>query len=74
MYIDKKKSKNKEYRISEWNLLLVSIFGGSIGSLIGMYKFRHKTKKKKFIYGIPFILFLQVIFLLYLLYIYYFIS
>ena len=44
MYIDKKKAINHRYRIPIENLLLVCLFVGSLGSLIGMYTFRHKTK------------------------------
>ena len=43
--IDKKKSIKKEYRISEFQLLFVSLIGGSIGSIIGMKFFHHKTLK-----------------------------
>ena len=43
--IDKRKSIKGKYRISEYNLLMMAILGGSIGSLIGMKVFHHKTKK-----------------------------
>lgn len=59
MYIDKKRAINHQFRISENTLLLLSILGGSIGSFIGMYKFRHKTKKKKFTVGIPLIFIIE---------------
>lgn len=59
MYIDKKRAINHQFRISETTLLLLSILGGSIGSFIGMYKFRHKTKKKKFTVGIPLIFIIE---------------
>lgn len=59
MYIDKKRAINHQFRISENTLLLLSILGGSIGSFIGMYKFRHKTKKKKFTLGIPLIFIIE---------------
>lgn len=59
MYIDKKRAINHKFRISENTLLLLSILGGSIGSFIGMYKFRHKTKKKKFTVGIPLIFIIE---------------
>ncbi len=42
--IDKSKAKKKEYRISEKALLSIGFFGGSIGALIAMQVFRHKTK------------------------------
>lgn len=53
--IDKRKAKKKSYRISENTLIVLSIVGGSIGTLIGMTMFRHKTKKKKFYIGVPII-------------------
>ena len=56
MYIDKKKAIKNERRISEKTLLMLCVVGGSIGGFIGMYKFRHKTKKAKFNVGIPIIL------------------
>ncbi len=66
MYIDKKKAIKKRHRIKESTLLLVALIGGSIGSFVGMYAFRHKTKHKKFTIGIPCIIFLQLIGILYL--------
>lgn len=63
MYIDKRKAINKQWRISEANLLLVSIAGGSLGSLLGMHLFRHKTKHIKFTLGIPVILITQLLIL-----------
>lgn len=46
--LDKYLAKNKRYRISEYSLLVVSFFGGSIGAILGMKVFRHKTKKISF--------------------------
>ena len=59
MYIDKKRAIRNEWRIKEATLMSIAVIGGSIGSMIGMYSFRHKTKHIKFTFGIPFILFLQ---------------
>ena len=59
--IDKKKAIKKKWRISENTLLLTSLLGGSIGSLISLYKFHHKTKHFKFTFGIPFIIILQLL-------------
>ncbi|MBU5313023.1 DUF1294 domain-containing protein [Tissierella carlieri] len=59
--IDKNKAEKKEWRISEASLLLTSILGGSIGSLIGIVVFKHKLSKKKFYIGIPCILILNKI-------------
>ena len=65
-FIDKKKAEKKLWRISEKALILVSILGGSVGALIGMYTFKHKTKKLKFTVGIPVILILQIVLIIYL--------
>ena len=67
MYLDKYFAKNNMYRISEKNLFLIAIIGGSIGSIIGMYKFRHKTKHKQFTIGLPSILIFQILILNYIL-------
>lgn len=56
MLIDKRKAKKKAWRIPEATLMTVAAIGGSLGSLIGMYQFRHKTKHKKFTVGIPLLL------------------
>lgn len=66
MGIDKWKAVRGRWRISERTLFLVSILGGSIGSLIGMYLFRHKTRHLKFSIGIPVILVLQLLLLVFL--------
>lgn len=65
MYLDKYFSKNNMYRISEKSLFFIAILGGSIGGIIGMYQFRHKTKHKQFTIGLPIILFIQLIILMY---------
>lgn len=56
---DKWKAKKGKSRISEKCLLCTAVFGGSVGGLVGMYTFRHKTKKAKFYLGVPAILALQ---------------
>ena len=60
MLADKRKAQKKLWRIPESTLLMVAAIGGSIGSLAGMYTFRHKTKHLKFTLGIPAILILQI--------------
>ena len=60
MGIDKVKAKKKAWRIPEGILFLFSIFGGSIGSIAGMYIFRHKTRHWYFVIGMPLILILQI--------------
>ena len=58
--IDKRRAKQGAWRISEYALLLVALLGGSLGSLLGMHYFRHKTRHRKFRYGVPLILLLQL--------------
>lgn len=64
MLIDKHKAKKDAWRISEATLMGIAAIGGSLGSLIGMYQFRHKTKHKKFTIGIPTLLILHTALLL----------
>ena len=61
MLADKHKARKNLWRIPEATLMGVALIGGSIGSLLGMYTVRHKTKHLKFTVGIPVILVLQVI-------------
>lgn len=61
MLLDKLKAKKNAWRIPERTLLLIAILGGSIGSLLGMYLVRHKTKHLKFTIGVPLILAVQVV-------------
>lgn len=58
--IDKWKARHTKWRISEATLLGLAIIGGSIGAWLGMKIWHHKTMHKKFKYGIPFILLLQI--------------
>ena len=59
--IDKWKAQRGKWRIPEATLIWMSIIGGSIGALVGMYLFRHKTQKRKFNLGIPAVLLAQAI-------------
>ena len=61
MGVDKSRAKRRKWRIPEATLFLVAIIGGSIGSIAGMYLFRHKTKHWYFVVGMPVILGLQII-------------
>ena len=56
MLVDKWKAKKNRWRVRESTLLLIAALGGSVGSLAGMYLFRHKTRHLKFTLGIPLIL------------------
>lgn len=57
--IDKAKAVKHKFRIKEATLLGLSFIGGSVGGLIGMYSFHHKTKKPVFAVGIPLMIILQ---------------
>lgn len=61
MAIDKTRAIKHKWRISEKNLISISIVGGSIGILCGVHILRHKTKHKKFTVLVPSILALQII-------------
>ncbi len=67
MAIDKSKAKKGKYRIPEKVLFLFALLGGSIGSIAGMYSFRHKTKHWYFVVGFPIILIIQIGLIIYLL-------
>ena len=60
MGLDKYKAKKNLWRIPESTLFIIAISGGSIGCIIGMHTFRHKTRHWYFVYGMPAILVLQV--------------
>ena len=60
MGIDKSKARKQKWRIRESTLFIVAALGGSIGSITGMYAFRHKTKHTSFVVGMPLILFIQI--------------
>lgn len=64
--IDKYKAKKGRWRISEATLLMMAVIGGSIGAWVGMRLWHHKTMHKKFKYGIPIIIILQVCLVVYL--------
>ncbi len=64
MGYDKHEAKIQQWRVSEKALFLFALFGGSIGGIVGMYLFHHKTKKWYFKYGFPLILICQVILLI----------
>ncbi|MRZ79781.1 DUF1294 domain-containing protein [Paeniclostridium sordellii] len=66
MYIDKHRAIKKEWRIPEINLMVLSFLGGSFGTYLGMYLFRHKTKHLKFTLGVPIAIFFNLIIYFYL--------
>lgn len=61
MLVDKRKAKKNLWRIPERTIMTIAVSGGSLGVLLGMYTFRHKTKHLKFTIGIPVILAVQII-------------
>ena len=60
MLIDKQKARKNRWRIPERTLIGSALLGGSVGALLGMYTFRHKTRHLKFTLGIPAILIAQL--------------
>ncbi|NFG25343.1 DUF1294 domain-containing protein [Clostridium botulinum] len=66
MLVDKKRAIHKEWRVPEKTLIGISIIGGSIGMILGMFTFRHKTKHLKFLLGIPVIIIIQFYIVIYL--------
>lgn len=67
MYIDKQKAINHKWRISESTLMTLSLIGGAMGTYLGMYTFRHKTKHTKFTLGVPVCIILNILFYYFLL-------
>ena len=63
MLVDKHNAIHKLRRIPERGLMTLGIIGGSIGCLMGMYLFHHKTRKRKFTLGLPLILLIQLLLL-----------
>lgn len=66
MGIDKRKAIHHKYRIPEKTLFLTALLGGSIGSILGMQTFHHKTKHWYFVIGMPAILILQILLIFFL--------
>ena len=64
--IDKYKAKKNKWRIPEATLLMIAVIGGSIGAWVGMRLWHHKTMHKKFKYGIPLIIIMQISLVAYL--------
>jgi len=57
--IDKAKARRHRWRVAEWVLLAFAVVGGSIGAILGMRCFNHKTKKPAFRFGVPAIILIQ---------------
>ena len=58
--IDKRKVKRSKWRIEESTLLWWAVLGGSIGAILGIKIWHHKTQRKKFAVGVPMILLTQI--------------
>ena len=61
MLADKRKAKKNRWRIPEATLMGVAAIGGSLGAILGMRLFRHKTKHPKFSVGLPVILVIHIV-------------
>lgn len=59
MAVDKAKAMAKKWRTKESTLFLISLIGGSLGTWLGMYVFRHKTRHWYFVFGMPLIFFVH---------------
>ncbi|MCR5157557.1 MAG: DUF1294 domain-containing protein [Prevotella sp.] len=66
--IDKWKAKKSKWRIRETSLLGLAVLGGSVGAWLGMKVWHHKTQHKKFRYGVPAIIIIQLAIIVYYLY------
>lgn len=65
---DKRRARRGAWRVPEKTLFLLPLLGGSVGALLGMRVFRHKTKHWYFVWGIPLILLAQAALAVWLLY------
>lgn len=61
MGVDKRRAKTGQWRIAEKWFFLIALAGGAPGAILGMYAFRHKTLHRKFTWGMPAILLLQLL-------------
>ena len=61
MCVDKQLAIHQKNRVPEKVLFLIAIIGGSLGGILGMYAFRHKTKHVSFVIGMPVILIIQLV-------------
>ena len=66
MGIDKNRARRGAWRISEKTLFICALLGGSLGTTLGIWAFRHKTRHKQFTYGMPLILIVQVLLIYYI--------
>lgn len=64
MGVDKHKARKRAWRIPESTLFVLALIGGSLGSILGMHLFHHKTRHWYFLYGMPAILIIQALLVL----------
>ena len=64
MGVDKHKARKRAWRIPGSTLFVLALIGGSLGSILGMHLFRHKTRHWYFLYGMPAILIIQILLVL----------
>lgn len=67
MWLDKRKAQHGSWRTPEKTLFTITLLGGGIGTILGMYTFRHKTKKIYFTIGFPVILISEIFIIIYIL-------
>lgn len=65
MWLDKRKAIKGSWRIPEKTLFIITALGGGIGTIAGMYTFRHKTQKIQFVIGFPVITILEIVAIIY---------
>ncbi|MBD9159249.1 MAG: DUF1294 domain-containing protein [Clostridiales bacterium] len=65
MWLDKRKAIKGSWRIPEKTLFIITALGGGIGTIAGMYTFRHKTQKIQFVIGFPVITILEIMTIIY---------
>ena len=65
MWLDKRKAIKGSWRIPEKTLFIITALGGGIGTIVGMYTFRHKTQKIQFVIGFPVITILEIMTIIY---------
>ena len=61
MGVDKQRARRHAFRVPETVLFAFALCGGSIGAICGMWLYAHKTQKKRFVFGLPLILLIQIL-------------
>ncbi len=66
MGVDKNRARTDKWRVKEKTLFFIAFIGGSVGSILGMQYYHHKTKHLRFVFGMPVILFIQIALIIYI--------